>query len=281
VNRARLRELGFELGARAEAGESDAGAWFATAPEGAPVVLKWFPEASVAERYAVLVPGLDELRSRRVPVPEYPHVLTVDGWTLSAQQVLPGASVRNPSPAMVEQVVQCVASMAGVACPLPAPDLHPWGASVVHTLAVGVDGWAMHEPLRTGGRRSAAVLDRVEAVGADADPAWFPTDGLVHLDLHTDNLLAGDDGTLTGIIDCASGRPRRRRLLAQPGSPSSRVWMRMVNLALGRRQSASGPAHRFRTASATRRRCWCSLRCTAPGTSRPSGARAPGPPSGP
>jgi hypothetical protein len=32
-------------------------------------------------------------------------------------------------------------------------------------------------------RRSAAVLDRVEAVGADADPAWFPTDGLVHLDL--------------------------------------------------------------------------------------------------
>jgi hypothetical protein len=38
----------------------------------------------------------------------------------------------------------------------------------VHTLTVGVDGWAMHEPLRTGGRRSSAVLDRVEAVGADA-----------------------------------------------------------------------------------------------------------------
>ena len=57
----------------------------------------------------------------------------------------------------------------------------------------------MHEPLRTGDRRSAAVLDRVEAVGAD--PAWFPTDGLVHLDLHTDNILVGDDGTLTGIID--------------------------------------------------------------------------------
>ncbi len=112
---------------------------------------------------------------------------------------------------MVEQVVECVAAMAGVACPLPAPDLRPWGASVVHTLTVGVDGWAMHEPLRTGGRRSAAVLDRVEAVGADADPAWFPTDGLVHLDLHTDNILAGDDGTLTGIIDwegACAGDPR-------------------------------------------------------------------------
>jgi aminoglycoside phosphotransferase (APT) family kinase protein len=211
VNRARLRELGFELGTRAEAGVSDGGGWFATAPDGAPVVLKWFPDETVAERYAVLLPGLDELRSRGVPVPEYPHVLAVDGWTLSAQQVLPGASVRNPSPAMVEQVVECVAAMAGVACPLPAPDLRPWGESVMHTLTVGVDGWAMHEPMRSGGRRSAAVLDRVEAVGADADPAWFPTDGLVHLDLHTDNILAGDDGTLTGIIDwegACAGDPR-------------------------------------------------------------------------
>jgi len=101
--------------------------------------------------------------------------------------------------------------MAVAACPWPAPDLRPWVASVVHTLTVGVDGWAMHEPLRTGGPRSAAVLDRVEAVGADADPAWFPTDGLVHLDLHTDNILAGDDGTLTGIIDwegACAGDPR-------------------------------------------------------------------------
>ena len=47
VNRARLRELGFGLGARAEAGVSDEGAWFATAPDGAPVVLKWFPEETV------------------------------------------------------------------------------------------------------------------------------------------------------------------------------------------------------------------------------------------
>ena len=85
----------------------------------------------------------------------------------------------------------------------------------MHTLTVGVDGWAMHEPMRSGGRRSAAVLDRVEAVGADAEPAWFATDGLVHLDLHTDNILAGDDGTLTGIIDwegaCGGDPPVRSR----------------------------------------------------------------------
>ena len=210
VNGARLRELGFELGARAEAGESG-GAWFATAPDGAPVALKCFPDETVADRYAVLLPALDELRSRGVPVPEYPHVLVVDGWTVSAQQLLPGASVDNPAPALVEQVVECVAAMTGVACPLPPPDRRPWGVSVVHTLSVGVDDWAMHEPLRAGGRRSAAVLDRVRAVGAGADPTWFPSDGLVHLDLHTDNVLAGEDGSLTGIIDwegACAGDPR-------------------------------------------------------------------------
>jgi hypothetical protein len=37
------------------------------------VVLKWFPDETVADRYAVLLPGLDELRSRGVPVPEYPR----------------------------------------------------------------------------------------------------------------------------------------------------------------------------------------------------------------
>jgi len=42
--------------------------------------------------YAVLLPALDVLRSRGVPVPEYPFVRAVDGWTLSAQQVLPGRS---------------------------------------------------------------------------------------------------------------------------------------------------------------------------------------------
>jgi len=207
---ARLRELGFELGARAEGGESE-GAWFATAPDGAPVVLKWFPDEAVADRYAVLLPALAELQSRGVPVPEYPHVLAVDGWTLSAQQLLPGASVRNPSPAMVARVFECVAAMAGVTCPLPAPGRDPWGASVVQTLTAGVDGWATHEPMRTGDRRSRAVLDRVEAVGADADPAWFPTDGLVHLDLHTDNVLADEEGKLTGIIDwdgACGGDPR-------------------------------------------------------------------------
>lgn len=198
MSRARLLQLGFELGDRALGGRSQ-GAWFATGPDGLPVVLKWSPDKTLTSRYAALLPGLDELRARGVPVPEYTHVSTLDGGTLSAQRFLPGRSEDNPSPAVVESIVECVAAKAGIGGPQPA-DQRTWEALVVHSLTDGQDGWAQHKPLRTGGKRSAGVLDRVEAVGANADPSWFPTDGLVHLDLHTDNILI-DDGALSGIID--------------------------------------------------------------------------------
>jgi aminoglycoside phosphotransferase (APT) family kinase protein len=199
MKRARLLQLGFELGARAPGGRSQ-GAWLATAPDGAPVVLKWSPDETMLERYAALLPGLDGLRARGVPAPEYLHVGAFDGGTLSAQRLLPGRSQDNPPPAVVESMVECVAAKAGVGGPPPAADQDTWGAFVVRTLTVGQDRWAMHEPLRTAGPRSVAVLDRVEAVGADADPSWFPDDGLVHRDLHTDNVLV-DDGKLSGVID--------------------------------------------------------------------------------
>jgi len=198
MNRARLLQLGFELGARALGGKSQ-GVWLATASDGAPVVLKWSPDETMADRYATLLPALDELRACGVPVPEYLHVSTLDGGTLSAQRFLPGRSEDNPSPAVVQSMVECIAAKAGIGGPPPAAD-PTWGTFVVRTLTIGHHRLAMHEPLRTGGRRSAAVLDRVETLGADADPSWFPNDGLVHLDLHTDNILI-DDGRLSGIID--------------------------------------------------------------------------------
>lgn len=196
----RLFALGFELGDQAVGGESQ-GAWYATAPDGMPVMLKWSADETLVERYAVLLPALDQLRDRGVPVPEYPYVFEHDGGTLSAQQILSGRSEDNPAPAIVEAMIECIAAKAGLAGPAPAAEPPTWGAFVVRALTVGLGRWAVHESLRSSGARSSAVLERLEAVGAVADPSWFPSDGLVHLDLHTDNVLIGDDGTLTGIID--------------------------------------------------------------------------------
>lgn len=198
MNRARLKSLGFELG-HAFGGRSQ-GAWFATAADGSPVVLKWTADPAMADRYAALIPGLDALRARRVPVPQYREVIPMDDGILSIQQFLPGQPQDNPSPAIINAMMKSIAAKAGIAGP-PPPDGQPgWGAFVVRTLTVGRKGWGMHEPLRSWDPHTAAALDRIKVVGAGSNPDAFPDDGLVHLDLHTDNVLTKDE-TLTGIID--------------------------------------------------------------------------------
>jgi hypothetical protein len=200
VNAEKLRDLGFQLEGRAPGGESG-GAWFAIDANGERVVLKRFAGEGMADRYAVLLPALDVLRSRGVPVPEYRCVRGVDGWTLSAQQVLPGRSFPVWPPRLVERMIECVSAAAGIVGPPPSPALQEWGAFVIRTLTNGEDDPAQHDSLRAHSARTRRIIDLIEAVGAEAEPSWFPTSGLVHFDLHTDNVLALDDGTLTGIID--------------------------------------------------------------------------------
>lgn len=195
-----LRKLGFELEGRAPGGESG-GAWFAAAADGTRVVLKWFAGEGMADRYATLLPALDELRARGVPVPEYPFVRAIDGWTLSAQQVLPGRSFPTWPPHLVDRTIECVNAAAGISGPQPTSTLATWGEFIVHTLTVGEDDWVQHASLRAHSDRSRRIIDAIESIGAAVKPSWFPTSGLVHLDLHTDNVLARDDGTLTGIVD--------------------------------------------------------------------------------
>lgn len=197
MNRAGLQRLGFEQGARL--GGASEGAWSATAADGTRVVLKWFPDPAMAERYAVLLPGLATLRSRGVPVPDYLRVVPFDGGTLSAQRFLPGRPQDNPPPAVLAEIGEFVAAKAGIPGPRPAGAASSWGAFVVRTLTLERDGSGLHRYLRRWGRPSA-LLDRVQAIGRRSDPDRFPDDGLVHLDLHTDNVLI-DDGRISGIVD--------------------------------------------------------------------------------
>jgi Ser/Thr protein kinase RdoA (MazF antagonist) len=200
VNAEQLSELGFQLEGRAPGGESG-GAWFARAADGTRVVLKWFAGEGMADRYAVLLTALDVLRSRGVPVPVYPYVGAVDGWTLSAQQRLPGRSFATWPPHLVDRMIECVGAAAGIAGPQPTRTMQSWGEFIVHTLTTGEDDWVQHDSLRAHSVRSRRIIDAIESIGAASSPSWFPTTGLVHLDLHTDNVLALDNGTLTGIID--------------------------------------------------------------------------------
>lgn len=200
-----LRHLGFQLEGRAPGGESG-GAWFARSALGARVVLKWFAGEGMADRYAVLLPALDVLRSRSVPVPNYLFVHAIEGWTLSAQQLLPGHSFPVWSPPLVDRMIECVGAAAGIVGPEPAPPPQSWGDFVLHTLTIGEQDLAQHDSLWAHSNRSRHLLDVIKSVGANSNASWFPTSGLVHFDLHTDNVLAIDGHALTGIIDWEGAR---------------------------------------------------------------------------
>ncbi len=193
----RLLALGFLLGDHL--GGATEGAWRATAPHGGQVVLKWSANPGMVADYAKLCPSLNTLRGRGVPVARYLEVIPFEGGTLSVQQFLPGRSQDRLPPAVVAAIVGFIGAKAGIGGPGPA-DAHNWGGFVVQALRKGQDVWCAHAPLRDWGPASAAFLDRIEALGAAADPDWFLDDGLVHLDLHTDNILIEGD-RVTGIID--------------------------------------------------------------------------------
>lgn len=198
-NLAKLAGLGFQLGERAPGGVTQ-GAWFATDSHDMPVVLKWTPDQTIAERYETLIPSLDKLRAGGVPVPAYSLITEFDGGILSAQQALPGKPEDNPPPSAIEDMTKYISAQAGLDGPPPTAEQENWGEYVVHSLCVGGDELCTHEPLRQFSKETAAILDKIQAAGNASLPKAFPNNGLVHLDLHTDNVLI-DEGRVSGIID--------------------------------------------------------------------------------
>jgi hypothetical protein len=64
---ARVRELygvSYSDVHRAADGQSGEGAWFGIDDNGHPVVVKWFPDETVAQRYEILLRTLAALRAR-------------------------------------------------------------------------------------------------------------------------------------------------------------------------------------------------------------------------
>ena len=134
VNRARLRELGFELGARAEAASPTG----CVVRDGRRTVRPSCSSGSPTR------PSPTATRCCSPPSTSSERAACRCPSTRTSSPSTAGRSPRsrscradrsdNPSPAVVEAMVECIAAKAGVAGPLPAPDLLPWGEFVVHTL---------------------------------------------------------------------------------------------------------------------------------------------------
>jgi aminoglycoside phosphotransferase (APT) family kinase protein len=62
-----------------------------------------------------------------------------------------------------------------------------WTEYVAGSLRAGCTGYCQHEPLRAHDARTAALLDRIRAVGTEAEE--LPAGDAVHVDFHHRNVL--------------------------------------------------------------------------------------------
>lgn len=196
-----LREAhGVELlhGRPAPDGESG-GAWF-TLLEGVPVVAKWV-EPAAAPRFEWIAAVLDEARGRGVPVPKYRPPLVTEDYCVLIQEVVAGG-LGSPNPQLVLDIGECVERMTGIAAPHHLRGT--WGATVVRSLTEGLEGWCVHEALAAAGGAGAEIVRHARAVGARSSESVFPTTDLMHMDLHTKNVLQDASGRLSGIVDWES-----------------------------------------------------------------------------
>lgn len=176
-------------------------------------------------------------RARRAGVPTARHELAahVDGARVIVQQRLPGTPPGAVDDHLVRQMLALNDRLAGLLADDPAPkpaDLY---------LTTDGPGFCLHAPLAEYSARSAALLERIHAVGATGSA--MVGDDLVHMDFHPGNVLV-DGGRVTGLIDW-DGATRGDRHL-------DLVTLRFV--LTGRHDTLLGPVDRRLAALSDRRR---------------------------
>ena len=138
---------------------------------------------------------VDGLRSAGVPIADQ-TIHQLDAMTVIVQRQLPGAPRPITRP-MAEALVRFSELLAGKADEPP----EAWRALMQSSLLEGLDGYCEHDSLRHASPRTAALLERITAIGHGADFDMLPAPDLVHYDLHPGNVLTEDGSHVSGIVD--------------------------------------------------------------------------------
>jgi Ser/Thr protein kinase RdoA (MazF antagonist) len=169
------------------------GAAYVRWPDGRPAVLTWRPGTAKAEveRSAEL---LTLARKRGLPVPEYQLVVELPDAVVLVQERLPGTVPDDLNAMLLSAMIDCNRRFAGILA--DRPDVPP----IELFLTYDGPGFCLHGPLAEYGRRSARLLSWIHEVGRQV-PARMTGHDLVHMDFHQQNVLVGDESTITGIVD--------------------------------------------------------------------------------
>jgi hypothetical protein len=162
-----------------------------------PVVVKWGLDPDLPEKLPYVTGQVPELRRRGIPVPRILAHGPLDdhsyGWVLER---LPGAPATILGEPLLGDLIGLITRMAGAP---PGPhrnDLGYWVPAAVFEDAAGYWQTAMAMgPAVTG------FCQRLRAWAGRPSSGQAPGHGYVHVDLNLSNVLVGDAGRLSGIID--------------------------------------------------------------------------------
>lgn len=175
------------------AGHGEVGAAFVRWPDGRDGVLT--RGASDAAQVQQAADVLEIARSSGIPAPRYDLIADLpDGSTAIIQERLPGSAPervdRNLLEAMVTMSDQLTDLLANRSDVKPV-DLY---------LTRSGPGFCLHESLQRYNDRTRALLERIREIG-DRGPSEMTGRDLVHLDFHPGNVLVGQQGRITGVVD--------------------------------------------------------------------------------
>jgi thiamine kinase-like enzyme len=165
--------------------------------DGERIVLKWEtdPDSQMLRREGVQLS--ERLRTDAGwPVPEQ-RTLEAPGCLLVLQSFMAGKPIRALTPVLADELLR----LHGRRLELGEDGAgHRWAQRLIRTLVEGGQTYCLHESLRRYDVRTAALVEEVEAFGADVRPEDFRSRDIVHWDFHLGNLLA-QDGRLSAVVD--------------------------------------------------------------------------------
>ena len=193
----RLSGVGHDLTLVGRLTGGETGAFEVRGHDGERLVLKWSTDPEVFVERAEAVALTERLRTGAGwPVPRQ-SILELPGLQVTLQELLPGEMVTVLTPPLADQLLALHDRRKGLAW---REDRRHFGEELVTTLTVGGRGYCRHDTLRAFDDRTRRLDDRIVEIGESAEPDGFPTDDIVHWDLHNENVLALD-GRVTAIVD--------------------------------------------------------------------------------
>jgi hypothetical protein len=185
-------EAGVRLELEGHGDGGQVGAAYVRWPDGHRSVLTYVPGVALT-RARETARNVEFARRAGVPAPRYELVADLGDEVAIVQELLPGRPPQTIDVGLIDEMLAVNRRLYGL---LAGTDF----AAVPLHLTEGGQGFCQHEPLQAYSARSRRLLDWIREVGRTVPPTMIGDD-LVHGDYHPGNVLVGDDGVLSGVVD--------------------------------------------------------------------------------